>query len=95
MNRFIMVLVVVAMLSCASRMVRVSHAAIPISERQALIALYNSTDGDNWTDNSGWKEPPLAADGYALPGTEDTWYGITCSGDHVTRMERSTYLPPR
>ena len=52
-------------------------AAIPAIERAALIALYTSTDGDQWTDNSGWKEPPLAADGFALPGTEGTWYGIT------------------
>lgn len=32
-------------------------AAIPATERAALIALYNSTDGDNWTNNSGWKTP--------------------------------------
>jgi len=24
------------------------------SERDALIALYNSTDGANWTDNTSW-----------------------------------------
>ena len=46
------------------------------TEREALIALYNSTDGDNWTDNSGWKAEPLANDGFAMPGTENTWHGI-------------------
>ena len=53
------------------------HAAIPEAERAALIALYDSTDGYNWNDNSGWRSPPLGADGFALPGTEDTWFGIT------------------
>lgn len=30
-------------------------AAIPEAERLALIDLYNSTNGDGWTDKSGWK----------------------------------------
>ncbi|UCH95447.1 MAG: hypothetical protein JSV88_01000 [Candidatus Aminicenantes bacterium] len=29
------------------------HAAIPASERAALIALYNATNGDNWSNNDG------------------------------------------
>lgn len=44
-------------------------------ERAALIAFYNNTDGDNWTDNSGWKTPPLHSDGFAMPGTEGSWFG--------------------
>jgi Leucine-rich repeat (LRR) protein len=63
------------------------HGAIPAEEREALIALYNSTNGDNWTDNSGWKEPPLHTDGFAMPGTEGTWYGVTVSGGHVTKID--------
>ena len=35
-----------------------THAAIPAAERQALIALYNSTNGDSWLNNGGWN-PPL------------------------------------
>ena len=31
-----------------------SYAQVPQIERDALIALYNSTDGANWTDNTGW-----------------------------------------
>jgi len=57
--------------------------AIPAEERAALIALYNSTGGDNWTKNSGWKTPPLHTDGFAMPGTEGSWYGVTLSGDNV------------
>jgi len=64
------------------------QAAIPAEERVALIALYNSTNGDNWTYNSGWKTPPLHTDGFAMPGTENTWAGITVSGDHVTSIWR-------
>jgi len=41
-------------------------------ERGALIALYNSTNGDGWNNNTGWKTPPLADDGFALPGTGNT-----------------------
>jgi Leucine-rich repeat (LRR) protein len=52
-------------------------AKIPQAEREALIALYNSTNGDNWTNKSGWKTAPLDVDGFAMPGTENTWYGIT------------------
>ena len=49
------------------------HGAVPASERAALIALYNATNGDNWSINRGWKTPPLHSDGFAMPGTEDNW----------------------
>jgi len=57
--------------------------AIPASERAALIAFYNSTKGDGWTSKPGWKTPPLHTDGFALPGSENTWAGIGIAGDHV------------
>ena len=50
---------------------------ITTSQRQALIAFYNATGGDSWTNNSGWKTEPLYPDGFAMPGTEGTWYGLT------------------
>jgi len=53
------------------------YADIPTIERAALIAVYNSTDGDSWRFNTGWN---------GALGTECTWYGVTCSGDHVTRL---------
>jgi Leucine-rich repeat (LRR) protein/protocatechuate 3,4-dioxygenase beta subunit len=62
------------------------HGAIPAQERTALIALYNSTNGDGWTNNSGWKTPPLDTDGFAMPGTEGGWYGITVEADQVIRI---------
>ncbi len=61
-----------------------AYAAIPEQERAALIALYNSTNGDNWEFNDGWKLPPLFGDGFAMPGTENNWYGITCDPGNTT-----------
>jgi hypothetical protein len=55
---------------------------IPAHERSALIALYNATAGWRFTD--GWKAPPLHTDGFAMPGTEGNWFGITVENDHVT-----------
>ncbi|NIM16942.1 MAG: hypothetical protein GTO45_33660 [Candidatus Aminicenantes bacterium] len=63
------------------------YGDIPAEERAALIAFYHSTAGDNWTYTTGWKTPPLHTDGFALPGTEDEWYGITVTNDHVTKIE--------
>jgi len=42
----------------------------------ALVALYSSTDGDNWNNNTNW-----------LTGSVSTWYGITVSGDRVTKID--------
>jgi len=61
-----------------------AQAAIPTIEREALIALYNSTDGDNWVDNSGWKTPPLHTDGFAMPGTECSWDYMACDFGNTT-----------
>ncbi|MFC1547284.1 immunoglobulin domain-containing protein, partial [Candidatus Neomarinimicrobiota bacterium] len=43
----------------------------------ALVALYDSTDGANWTDKTNWKTgQPLS-----------TWYGVTVSGGRVTHLD--------
>jgi hypothetical protein len=62
------------------------QAAVPAEERAALIAFYNTANGDGWKDNSGWKTPPLDTDGFAMPGTENDWYGIKVENDHVTSI---------
>ncbi|WP_051327464.1 leucine-rich repeat domain-containing protein [Desulfatibacillum aliphaticivorans] len=66
-------------------------AQIPEAERAALIALYTAAGGSSWTNASGWKEEPLAEDGFAEPGTEAGWYGVTCNNDesHVTGLALS------
>jgi hypothetical protein len=50
---------------------------IPLAECKALIALYANTDGPNWTDQSGWLDT----------NTPCSWYGVTCSGGHVTDLK--------
>jgi len=65
------------------------QAAIPAAERQALIALYEATGGDSWTNNTGWKNPPLDTDGFAMPGTENGWFGVTVSAERVTAINQA------
>ncbi|MGD2091709.1 MAG: fibronectin type III domain-containing protein [Candidatus Aminicenantes bacterium] len=64
----------------------VTPSTISETERNALIDLYNSTNGDSWTDNSGWKTPPLHTDGFAMPGTEGSWFGVTVNNENVNRI---------
>jgi hypothetical protein len=47
----------------------ISQAVIPTAERNALIDLYNSTDGANWTNNTNWRGDA---------GTECSWHGVVC-----------------
>jgi hypothetical protein len=54
--------------------------AIPNEEREALIALYKSTDGDSWFQNYGWLGPP---------GTEGRWYGVTVQYNRVQLLHLS------
>jgi Leucine-rich repeat (LRR) protein len=55
-------------------------AGIPASERAALIALYNSTNGAGWTYRFNWRNAEDTD--FAPPGTECTWYGVWCyAGD--------------
>ena len=57
------------------------YSVIPASERAALIALYNNTNGAGWNNNTNW---------LGAPGSENTWYGITVQNilgtDHVTEI---------
>ena len=62
---------------------------IPSAECQALVALYNSTNGPNWADNSGW----LASNNPC------NWLGIDCTDDHVSHInllynQLTGILPP-
>jgi len=53
---------------------------IPKSECDALVALYNSTGGDNWTDHTGWNVTNMPC----------SWYGVSCSGGHVSQLSLSS-----
>ena len=50
---------------------------IPLAECQALVALYNATNGPAWTDSTGWL-------GMYTPCS---WYAVTCQSGHVSRIE--------
>jgi Leucine-rich repeat (LRR) protein len=60
-----------------------ASASIPASERAALIALYNSTNGVGWTYRSGW---------LGASGTECSWHGVVCDGAqaHLTNLTLSS-----
>ena len=47
------------------------------TERAALVALYDATDGDNWTDNTNWKTQEPVGD----------WYGVTVENGVVTKLD--------
>ncbi len=50
---------------------------VPCEERDALIALYNATDGPNWTNNTNW----------LTNNPVDTWFGVTVTAGHVTEVD--------
>ncbi len=50
-----------------------SCSGIPYIECQALYALYESTGGDDWTDNTNWLTPVPV----------ESWHGITVADRHV------------
>jgi len=61
---------------------------IPVEECQALIEFYNRTGGEQWNNNTGWHKT----------NTPCSWYGITCSGGHITGLDLhnnqlSGYIP--
>ena len=50
----------------------------PASEQDALVALYNATDGANWRDSTNWlSDQPIAF-----------WYGVTTDDSgHVIQLK--------
>ncbi|OQX26071.1 MAG: hypothetical protein BWK80_12410 [Desulfobacteraceae bacterium IS3] len=52
---------------------------IPESECKALLSFYNSTDGKNWSDKSGWLDTT----------TPCTWKGVVCEDGHVAQLKLS------
>lgn len=55
----------------------VNVIAIPTGECEALVALYNSTNGLGWTDHANWLENNQ-------PGT---WFGVYVVGGHVSLID--------
>jgi Leucine-rich repeat (LRR) protein len=56
---------------------------IPQIECEALVALYQATDGDNWRLKSGW----------LVNNNPCVWYGVVCTDGQVSRLNLgSNYL---
>ncbi len=49
---------------------------IPLAECQALVALYNSTNGADWIDNTNW----------LVTTAPSEWYGVTVASGFVTQL---------
>ena len=54
-----------------------TQVEIPQSECDVLAAIYNSMVGYNWTTHTNWMITVMPCN----------WYGITCSGGHVTEID--------
>ncbi|MEY3220823.1 MAG: hypothetical protein RIT27_2180 [Pseudomonadota bacterium] len=52
---------------------------IPVSECQSLVELYNSTNGANWKNNTGWNQT----------NTPCSWFGVTCYNGYVEKIDLS------
>jgi Leucine-rich repeat (LRR) protein len=57
-----------------------SKAQVSQGDFEALVALYNATEGDNWKYNTNWN-----INGKAEDVTSD-WYGVVVNGGRVTRI---------
>lgn len=53
-----------------------SVAQITQAECEALVALYISTNGNNWKEQSGWLNTTMPC----------TWYGVTCVDGKVDKL---------
>ena len=56
--------------------VDVFRAGSAVSDREALLALYNSAGGSGWTASDGWNSAQ----------TLDTWHGVTVTGGRVVGL---------
>src|SRR4051812_4140380 len=57
----------------------VGVSAIPEMECNALVALYQSTDGAQWLDNTNW----LTVNANISPCN---WHGVVCEVGHVVQL---------
>lgn len=57
---------------------------VPPSEKAALVALYNATNGDEWTNKTNWdfNTPVTSWNANAQTG----WYGVRVSNGHINRL---------
>ena len=54
-------------------------SAMPPAECNALVALYQATDGANWLNHSNWLTVNVGI-------SPCQWYGVVCENGHVTQL---------
>jgi uncharacterized repeat protein (TIGR01451 family) len=59
-----------------------AQSEIPEAECNTLVALYDSTDGPNWSDS--------ATNNWNKTNTPCSWTGVTCNGGRVTEIIRQS-----
>ena len=69
--------------------ITVGTSAALLGDRAALIALYRSTDGPNWTNATNWLNPPEEVVIFTAQQL-DAWYGVTVSEGRVSSVELPT-----
>lgn len=69
------ILAALVIILCSLAVSHSTDAAIPASQRSALEALYASTNGDFWNNNSGW---------LGTAGSECSWRGVECDESETT-----------
>lgn len=52
----------------------------------ALMALYNSTIGENWINNDGWKEGAEDTSCDPCNWNGGTWFGLECQNERVVKL---------
>ncbi|OJJ18658.1 hypothetical protein BKI52_23915 [marine bacterium AO1-C] len=63
---------------------QIAIGQVPQSEFDALKKFYNATNGDGWTNRTGWENINTTA---TANDVNDTWEGITVVGGHVTQIQ--------
>jgi Leucine-rich repeat (LRR) protein len=53
-----------------------TQSAIPTLECEALVVLYDETNGPGWTNSAGWLADPNPCN----------WHGVSCSGGSVSHL---------
>lgn len=54
---------------------------VPVAQAATLVALYDSTHGDTWTDNTGWQNADQT--GFTYTSTACRWHGVSCSDTNL------------
>jgi hypothetical protein len=65
-------------LASVAESVPVAWTQIPRTELDALIALYEATDGENWINNDGWLDPEVGPSG---------WHRVSVWNGHVDQIQ--------